>query len=152
MIVKEVCMAEEIKPEAKQVTEQNEESILFITEKDTFDVIIKYYKDKDSVMVEGIDDDFVVSKGDKSFTMTLKYPSQADVSRIAQEGIKLKITSEEMDLRDIMGLEFSRILCLMRKWSLKEKLNIETIMKLHPKIVKAVLLQVRIKLGMDGII
>jgi len=103
-------------------------------------------------MVEGIDDDFVVSKGDKSFTMTLKYPSQADVSRIAQEGIKLKITSEEMDLRDIMGLEFSRILCLMRKWSLKEKLNIETIMKLHPKIVKAVLLQVRIKLGMDGII
>jgi len=126
---------------------------IFVTEKDTFDVAVKYYKDGKNILVEGVDDNFSKDKKAKQFTMTIKYPSQADVAMIYRQGVTLKASSaENVDIRDILGLEVARLLCLMRKWTISDKLELTTVMNMHPKIIKAIISKVREILGMDGII
>jgi len=60
--------------------------------------------------------------------------------------------NEELDIRDFLQLEFIRCLVLMREWDLKDPLNNSNIMKLHPKIVKAICQKIREEIDMDGII
>jgi hypothetical protein len=147
----EVAKIETAKIETAKV--ENEHGDIFITEDNTFDVTVKYYKENNNVFVEGVDDAFDITKKSKQFTVTIKYPSQSDVSIIYKQSSALKSGAlEDIDIRDILGLEFSRFLCLMRKWTLSDKLDLSTIMKLNPKIVKSIVMQVRVILGMDGII
>jgi hypothetical protein len=84
--------------------------------------------------------------------MTFKYPNQSDCAKIGAGGSLNTTDLEQIDVRDFLNLEFNRLLCLVRKWSLSQKLNNQAIMNLHPKIVKGVIVEIRSKIGMDGII
>ena len=123
---------------------------IFITEKNTFAIKILYYKNGDGLVVEGVDDSFLKDKPYKEIGITLKYPNQGDMTRIINNPLKDN-KSTEMDIRDFAMLEFSRFICLVRSWTIKKPLNNESIMTLHPSIVKGIIVKIREILGNDGI-
>jgi len=131
-------------------------SDIFITESDTFDIEVSYYKDGEELIVSEVDDRFDPKREDlNSFVITLKYPDQGDYSAISAQAKVGYVNSnglENLDIRDYLTLEFSRILCLMRKWNIDVDLSHAKLVKLHPKIVKSIINQVRTKIGTDGII
>ena len=131
-------------------------SDIFITEKDTFDVVVKYYKDEDTLMVSEVDDAFDSDKECFEFSATFKYPDQGDATTISAQASsfsgRINGSLDNLDIREFMGLEFGRLVTLIRKWDVDKDLNNQNIMNLHPKIVKSLIAQVRSKIGMDGII
>lgn len=126
-------------------------SEIFITEKDTFDVRVRFYKKDGSLVVEGVDDSFDDKQHLNEFTMTFKHPDQGDSAKILSQANKLGTGMENIDVRDLVNLEFSRMMCLIRKWSLEKELSNKNILNMHPKIIKCVVVGLRNKLGMDGI-
>lgn len=133
------------------VIEKTDFSDVLVTENDTFDVTVNYYKDGNQLFVNGVDDNFDETKKCKEFKATFKYPDQADVSHIASASPKLG-TSGEIDARDFMRLEFSRLLCLIRDWSLGRPIDNHTILSVNPKIIKGIIAAIREKIGVDGIV
>jgi len=126
-------------------------SDVFVTENDTFDVVVRYYKEGSNVFVENVDDNFDKTKKIKEFTVTFKYPNQSDVAQISSSFPKIGAAGE-IDARDFMRMEFTRLLCLIRKWSLKKPLENSSVLSVHPKIIKGMVSQIREKIGTDGII
>ena len=149
--IKKEEVKEEVEEEVKEKT-IDEFSDIFVTESDTFDVSVKYYRDENSIIVEDVDDVYDPKRECKEFIATFKYPNQGDYALINGNFKGLSDNESEFDVRDFMRLEFSRMICLIRKWSLKKELNNKNMMDLHPKIVKALATKVRDKIGMDGIV
>jgi len=142
-------------PEAKTSEKEiklSKFSDIFITDSDTFDITVKYYKKDDQLIVSEVDDDFDEKTPYGSFVATFKYPDQGDSGRIGNKSLAFKGGIEELDVREFLGLEFSRVLCLIRKWTIDKNLTNQSILSMHPKIVKSLINQVRIKIGTDGII
>lgn len=126
---------------------------IFITESDTFDIKIQYYKQDGNVIVSGIDDIFDIKNECSEFTATFKYPDQGDYTSISNTAkLKTNGVGDNVDVMDFLALEFTRILCLIRKWTIDQPLTNDVIMKMHPKIVKALINKIRDKIGTDGII
>lgn len=163
--VKKEEVKKEVKQEVKQQEKKNPEtpkeevnkgfdySDIFIGENDTFDVGVSYYKDKEGILkVKHIDEDFDTKMDCKNFKVTFKYPNQGDVATISAHASTLKINLEELDVRDFLNLEFSRMTCLIRKWTMTTEISQRSIMQLNPKIVKGILFGIREKIGMDGIL
>lgn len=134
--------------EAPPVQEE-EVSDVFVTEKDTFDVRLSYYKVEGDFIVESVDEDFDSKNPSvKNLDITFKYPSQGDYeSIIAQNAYK---TPDKMTLIDVMQMELTRIVVLIRKWSLKE--DFTRMVELDTKIVKGITNKVREKIGVKGIL
>jgi len=130
----------------------NGESCLFVTEDNRFDICIKYNEENGKIFIDKIDPEFKEGNGTKSIVMSLKYPSHGDYENIIRVGGKLSEEKESMDVRDILRLEFVRLLTLARKWSLRKPLNNENIMSLQPRIVKAMMISIREQIGIDGMI
>jgi len=142
-------------PEAKTSEKEiklSKFSDIFITEKDTFDIVVKYYKKDGVLYVKEVDDEFDDKEPCIDFSITFKYPDQGDTARITTGANRISADIENIDVRDLINLEFSRVLCLIRKWVLDKKLTNENILQLHPKIIKAIVVQIRDLIGMDGII
>lgn len=139
----------EIVEKSDNKVETNED--IFISEKDTFDVKIEFYRDENNkLVVQTTDDDGYdpVNKTVRSFTATFKYPSQSDLEAIMNS--KVYKSPEKLEVSDIITLELIRIAILIRKWSLNQKIN--RITELDPKIVKGLVNKVRDVIGMDGIV
>ena len=152
-------MKEEVKEESVETPKSDAKNIsksefddIFVTESDTFDITIKYYKKDDILLVEDVDEAFDSKVPCKQFNLTFKYPDQGDSTKITAQAIKFGNSLEELDVREFLNLEFTRVLCLVRKWTLDQDLTNQNILKLHPKIVKAIISLVRDKIGTDGII
>jgi len=139
------------KKEVANDSNVNSESCLFITENDRFDVKIKYNEQGAKLLVEDIDDDFVSTDATKEIIMTFKYPSQGDYDLISRAYGKAMLT-KEFDIKDFMNLELTRMLTLIRKWSLKKPLATDNILQLQPKIVKAAIVGIRKEIKMEGIV
>jgi len=145
---------EPLQKEEGQKKETKEPSPLFVGDGDVFDISIKYYKDGKKLKVEDEEDFNASEDGVQELVCTLKYPSQGDSSLIASQSAQVRRTAgvtEELSLRDFIQLEFIRFAVLVRKWNLDETLDNNTIMKLHPKVVKSALGKVREEIEMDGI-
>ena len=141
----------EAKPEIKQ-EKLDDNNDAFVSENDVFTITINYYNDPDKgLIVETVDDEFDEKKeGIKSFTMTFKYPSQGDYETImARTNYK---SMENMSLTEMIILETTRAIVLMKKWSLKRKLTVGEITAADPKIIKEIINKVRIKIGTKGLI
>ena len=159
--VKEDRNKEEV---SEEVSEEAKAPSVFVTDDDVFDVTVRFVRVGGTVMVEGepIDEETesqgfsVLSKKHpvEEFTITLKYPSQGDCEAIAKVAAldDASLNMEEMDIRNFMRTEFARFVVLVRKWSLKEKVNNGNLDRLHPKIVKGILQKIREHIGVDGII
>jgi len=133
--------------------DENYEDI-FVSEKDIFNVSIEYYKDeKNNIIVEGVDEGFDITRTAKKISMTLKYPSQGDVSTISNSNVRNGIKSiDNMTVNQFILLEIARFVTLLRSWSLSQKVSYDTIMSINPKIIKGVLNKVREEIGTEGII
>jgi hypothetical protein len=126
---------------------------IFVTEKDSFSVSIEYYKDGNNIFVEGLDDNFDITRQSKKITATFKKPSQGDVTTIANSPIRNSIKNiESMSINEFLLLEISRLMILIRSWTLPNKINNETIMSINPKIIKGLLNKIRNEIGTEGII
>lgn len=147
-------MTEQNINENKDAVEQDKNRMLpFVTEEDVFEVSVKYYfKDKEC-FVENITDGFDATNKDiTDLTCTLKYPSQGDITLISSRITAFKLNQEEIDLKDFYNVEFIRFLVLVRKWNVDATLNNENALRLHPRIVKALLLKIRDVIHLDAII
>ena len=157
-------MSEEVKSEQVVKPEQNNENppekkeakkkltqSIFVTENDTFDVKVKFYREGAKLIVEEVDEGFDKSQNCEEITVKFKYASQGDYDLIVSQA-KLNGNTDEIDVREFTRLGLVRLMILVRDWDIDEKLNNESIMKLHPKIVKALLNGIVEEIGMDGII
>ena len=125
---------------------------IFITEDDTFTIEISYYNDPiKGLIVETVEDSFDATNKDvKSFNMTFKYPSQGDYETIMARSKYQSI--EKMNLTEVTLLETTRVVVLMKKWSLDRKLTVAEMTSIDPKIVKAINNKVREKIGVSALI
>jgi len=149
---------EEVQPEVKEEVKEIKPEIklskfadIFVTEENTFDVTVRYYKEKEDLIVEGVSDSFDNKVDSIQFSATLKYPSQGDYA-IIYSNIDNMSPGEEMGVREFLKIEFSRLACLLRSWTIDEKVSNIALMKMHPAIIKSMIGQIRDKIGMDGII
>lgn len=144
----------ETKPEVTQlnilpkVEDKDENEEIFVSEKDLFDCEIKYYKENGVFVVEGVDDNFVLNKADKTLSFSCKYPSITDLTTI-MNAISGKDVSH-FKTSDYVLLELARLSLLLRKWSLKQDIN--RIHDINPKFVKAMIVKVQEKIGMQGLV
>jgi len=130
-------------------TKEDPNEGIFITEKDTFDVTIKWYKINDDLFIDDSDTEFDADNGNiNKFTVTFKFPSQGDHESI------LNSTSyrspDEMKISDIIQMELTRLVVLVRKWSLQQ--DISRMVEMDPMIIKSMLKKIRDKIGMKGIL
>ena len=136
----------------KEIEKEKEEYTyddIFVTEKDTFDVEIKYYKIAKELMVESVDESFDKTREDMhSFKVKLKYPSQRDQEIIMSSSFAKTLTN--MNVMEFIQLELVRINTLIRSWTIKKELS--AIVEMDPKIIKAICIKVRDELGMRGIV
>ena len=143
---------EDKKPEEKKI-EISKFDDIFITEDDTFDITLKYYKKDGQIYTDGgTDDDFSTEVPCKELVVTFKYPDQSDCAVITSATPRMDQDMEKVDVRDFIAMELTRLIILARKWSAPEKINRDSIMKLNTKIVKGLLTKIRNKIGMEGII
>lgn len=150
-ITKEIIEQESKKPKTKEKKSYSRN--IFVTEDNTFDVDIEYYSYKNSFKVKGVDDDFDPENDQaevENFVVTLKYPSQLDSEIVAGTIARQMQGSSSISLIDFITLDLARLNVLLRSWSLEE--DISEISKLHPKIIKGILEQIRQKIGSDGTI
>jgi hypothetical protein len=123
-------------------------SDIFVEENDTFDVKVNYYKKDNSLFVENVDTEFdITNAGLKSFTVTFKYPSYLDMQTVHSN---IQIASEDqLNLSGLIKMQNTRILVLVRKWSLSD--GLEKIDKIGTKFMKAIRVLVMNEIGMEGI-
>jgi hypothetical protein len=61
------------------------------------------------------------------------------------------VESDKMDIRKYMRAELVRLLTLVKGWNMKETISNESVMNLHPDIIRASLVKIRTELGTNGI-
>jgi hypothetical protein len=154
-------MSDEIKTNnsSATITNQITQDVLngspFVADDDTFDISVRFYRDKKKFVVEGGDENFKAdTSGIKTLSLTIKYPSQGDTSLIAAQArlMNEKIKPENISVSDFLQVEVIRFLTLVRKWNCDKPLNNENLMNLSPKIMKVILEKIRVEVGIDGII
>ena len=155
--VKEVKKEADVASVATEVKTVVVDDSPFVTDNDTFDVRVRYYKVNKKIMAEEVDEDFDKdNKGIKTLSLTIKYPSQGDAflinSQSKQSNVESKNLSQINAIADYLQTEVIRLLNLVRKWDAKETLSNESVLSLHPKVVKAILGKVRDEIGTDGIV
>lgn len=135
-----------------EAVERDDSDDIFITENDTFDVKIKWYKIGSQLFVQDSDFDFeekdVEDTEVKEFTVTFKYPSQGDYETIM--GTTSYRTPDDMKISDIILMELTRLVTLVRRWSLKQDLS--RMVDMDPMFIKAILKKVRDEIDMKGIL
>ncbi|MFA7219218.1 MAG: hypothetical protein WC119_01780 [Synergistaceae bacterium] len=155
--VPEIPVEKNKKLEDKSEEDKSEEVVadpnegIFITEKDTFDVKIRWYKIDDIVHVDGNPNDTEFDSqysGINEFTVTFKYPSQGDYEVIMNSAVYR--SPDEMNVASIIQLELTRLVTLVRKWSLKQELS--RMVELDPVIINEILRQVRNVIGVKAIL
>ena len=133
--------------EMSQVKQEDNDDI-FISEKDTFSITVKYYKKDKDLIVQGVDDEFDISTPCKSFDVTFKYPSYSDSQSIsAIAGVKMK---NDLSITDLMALQDARIITIFRSWTISG--GIDKIKEMNTKIVKAIRNILIEQIGMEGIL
>ena len=127
---------------------KNTNDDLFITEDDTFDITIKWYKKDGDLCVKDITDEYDNDFEEiNEFTVTFKYPNQGDYEAISKSGENK--SPEDLKIADIVGLELARLVVLIRSWSLEQEMS--KLVLLDPDIVKGMIKAVQDELGMIGI-
>jgi len=150
-VLDKVESAIEVKSEVVPFPVANETNseCIFITEKDTFDVKVKWYKIKDDLFIDDSDTEFDAETGSiNEFTVTFKYPSQGDYELIMNSSVYR--SPDEMKIVDVIQMELNRLVTLVRKWSLPQDMS--RMVEMDPMIIKSLLKKVRDKIGMKGIL
>ncbi len=122
----------------------------FVTDEDTFDVKINYYKDNKKIVVEGTDG-FDDKKEKSSIVFTIRYPSQADCELIMQRADSISRPGKELDVSTLLKMEAIRFMILVKAWNIDKELNNDNIMDLHPDIVRRTLIKIREEITTNGI-
>ncbi len=131
------------------VAEKSPSECIFITEDDTFDIRVRWYKIDDELFVYESDTDFDKDmEGMNEFTVTFKYPSQGDYELIMNSTVYR--SPDEMKIADVIQMELTRLVTLVRRWSLPQDMS--RMVEMDPLIIKSLLKQIRDKIGMKGIL
>ncbi len=136
-------------PVIAQIKPRDRNEDIFITEDDLFNITIRWYKKDGNVVVEGGDDGFDINEKDiNEFVVTFKYPSQGDYEIIM--GSTSYRSPDDMKISDIIQMELTRLITLIRGWSLKQEIS--RMVQLDPSIIKGMMKKVRDIIGMKGIL
>lgn len=142
--------AEENKLEPSKDEDKGSFSV-FVTEDDTIDIIVSCYKKDGHLMVKNVDNEYDEKEVQKNILVTFKRPSQSDALLISRQA-SLDTVSEEVAIGNLTIMEYARIMVLIRKWDLAESINSDNLAKLDPKIIKAMIYELRDKIALEGII
>jgi len=140
--------AKEEKETSEEQKEEEENEDIFITEDDTFDVKVRWYKIEEKLFVEDGDTEFDEAQDVNEFAVTFKLPSQGDYEVIINSSVYR--SPDEMKISDIVQLELARMVTLVRSWSLEQ--DISRMVQLDPDIIKAILKGIRDEVGMKAIL
>jgi hypothetical protein len=122
---------------------------IFITEEDTFNIELNWYKDGGKIFVDGEDVEYDPDFEDiRTLGMTFKFPSQGDYEIIM--GSATYKSPDDVNVSDIIQMEITRMVTLVRAWTLDQKL--ERMVELDPNIIKGALRKIRNVIGMKGIL
>lgn len=126
----------------------------FITEDDIFDVSVKFYREGQTIKVEGVDEDFDSKNDAEVIRCSFKYVSEGDAVSIAAmiNSYNIHKSFDDMTIHDYSCYELVRFMVLLRKWSLDEEISNESIFKLHPRIVKALCRGITNVIATDGLV
>ena len=134
------------------MTEIADKSSPFITNEDTFDVSVNYYRDGKKVIVEDTEG-FDSKKQQSVITFEIRYPSQADCETIMRNCKDIYVENgEKLDVRTFLKVELIRFLTLVKSWNLSQAMNNENVMNLHPDLIRSTLGKIRTEIGTNGII
>lgn len=128
-----------------QKTESNDDVI--ITEEDLISIKVRYSKKDKKILVENVDENFDENTA-KSITVYFKYPSFSDARQIMTGNSNPY--SENVTVADLRQLEFSRLLVLVRKWSLDKDIATH-FQSLDVGIIDALVSKLREEIGLAGI-
>jgi hypothetical protein len=149
-VVTEEVKTEEVKTEevkTEEVKTKQDNSDIFVTEDNTFDVEIKYYVTDSLPHIEGFSDEFDDEIETKDFTVTFKFPSQRDSEIImATKSIE---NAETATYLDFIEIENVRMMTLIRGWSLDRPLK--DLSTVHPDIIKAIKAKISEKILGSGL-
>jgi len=123
----------------------------FVEDTDTFDVKVIFYKDGNKVFIKDFTEKFDDQKPADTISFTIRYPSAGDCSAISTK-ISTIPHKAEIDTTDFTRMETVRLLFLLKSWSLPEKLDNDTIFKMHPYIIRCVCNRVTEEIGALGIV
>lgn len=139
---------------SKEIKEEIKDSFsIFVEEKDTFDVTVEYYNHGSQYFVKGIDSGYDDKQPCQKLIVTLSYPSMATFSTVARSEAASKIgIGDEFSYQSLMGLQMVRLFSLVRSWNYQEPCSNDLIMKLRPKVIKAILDGITVEIAMEGII
>lgn len=152
-VVQEIKSKVEL-PEVKVIKNEIKDKFsIFVEQEDTFDAVVEYYNTGAQYLVKGVDENFDIKQDVQKLTVTLRYPSLETFTIVSNSDAASKLsTSGEFSYQTLMGLQMVRMFHLIKSWSLKGPCTNEAIMKLRPKIVKAILEGISKEIGMEGII
>jgi len=124
----------------------------FITDEDTFDLKVRYYVRGIKYCVENIDDNFDKEDVTDEFTFVCRIPNQEDVNIISQRVGSSGGGGEMTMFKAFTDMEYIRLVRLLKDWSLDEPCIESSIERMHPGIVKGMIVAVRNKLEMTAIV
>lgn len=138
-------MSEEIIDVNKEVDDSSD---IFITEKDRFEVKIKYYMEGKNPIIKNYDDDYEDDKQSVEFSIFFKYPSQEDTEKIMS--VKNISNLESATYAEFIQIENIRLMTLIREWTLKRPFS--DLSSIHPKIIKAIRAFISQEIAGNGIL
>jgi len=127
----------------------------FVDQDARFDVSVNFVRIGENVFVENKDEDYQekvdeVGK-DKvaAIVVSFKYPDTGDCDQITLGSTH---TGVQLQFKDFTKLELIRMLVLIKGWNQPMPLDNQEILKLHPKITRAILDGLIDRLGNDGLV
>ena len=128
----------------------DDDSDLFVTDDDTFDITVRYYiKDnkKHEFIIEGESEEFKDGDHVKSFNITFSYPCLEDLKSIADTSQSL---AEVSFMNKVIGQEYNHLLILVKSWTLPR--DTAWFAKLDANLINSIVAKVREKIGLSGIL
>ena len=118
---------------------------IFVTEQNTFECEVEFYRDNDNIIVKNVDDNFdATHAGIRKITFSCKYPSQGDYEMMLNSPTYRNMQNSFRPI-DMVALELTRLTILIRSWSLPQEFS--RMVELDPKIVRGMTFAVSNKIG-----
>ena len=118
---------------------------IFITEQNTFDCVVEFYRDNEKLLVKNLDEGFDVNHtGIRKIAFTCKHPSQGDYEMMLNSPTYKNMQNAFRPI-DMIALELTRLSLLIRSWSLNQ--DFSRMVELDPQIIRGMTVAISNHIG-----